>query len=179
MSTIYGIVKQNDGHISINSELNKGTTFKIYLPRHEGTSKKKIEEAILEPAIQGVENILVVEDEQALLKTTLTILQDQGYTVYGASSPEEAIRLSKSLAGKIQMLITDLIMPGMNGRKLSNMLASSHPDMRCLYMSGYTAEIISSRELLGPEIHFLQKPFSRQDLLNTVRKVLDAEPGKC
>lgn len=176
LATVYGIVKQNNGFINIYSEVNQGTTFKIYLPRYQGDGQHSpISEKNVQPP-RGKETILLVEDEPELLKVSEQMLQELGYTVFAANSPEEAIGYARQYGEKIDLVLTDVIMPKMNGRDLAQQIFQLHPHMRCLFMSGYTADIIAHQGVLNEGLHFLQKPFSLQALADTVRKVLDLEP---
>lgn len=174
LSTIYGIVKQNYGFIYVYSEPGHGTTFKIYLPRHAaGPSPLKAE--ISELPRRGHETILLVEDEPGILETTKTLLESLGYKVLVSSTPGKAIKLAQEYAGEINLLLTDVIMPEMNGRELSKRFVAFHPEATTLFMSGYTADVITNRGVLDEGVHFLQKPFSMQNLAAKVREVLDKE----
>jgi len=173
LSTVFGIVKQNNGFINVYSEPGVGTTFTIYLPRHSGSPSVQLNEGINSPTPVGHETILLVEDEQAILNIASVILSKQGYTVLQANSPAEAIRLAKENSGKINLLITDVIMPGMNGKDLANTIESIYPHVRCLFMSGYTADAISQHGVLEEGVSFIQKPFSLSELAVKVRQVLD------
>jgi two-component system cell cycle sensor histidine kinase/response regulator CckA len=175
LATVYGIVKQNNGFINVYSEPDQGTTFTIYLPRHAGKAERPWTEAPAEPAARGHETILLVEDEPAILRLTTRLLEGQGYTVLAASTPSEAIRLARDHAGEIPLLITDVVMPEMNGRDLAKNLLSLHPDLKQLFTSGYTADVIAHNGVLDEGVHFIQKPFSTQDLAAKVREVLDGE----
>jgi CheY-like chemotaxis protein len=174
LATVYGIVKQNNGFINAYSEPGHGTRFTIYLPRHSDKAKpgrKKPERE--EPDAHGDETILLVEDEPAIRKITRLMLEKLGYTVLIASAPDEAIRLVQSYADRIDLLITDVIMPGMNGRDLAEKLLALHPHLKCLFMSGYTANVIAHHGVLDKEIHFLQKPFFMKDLALKIREMLE------
>ncbi|BBO68020.1 hypothetical protein DSCA_19500 [Desulfosarcina alkanivorans] len=174
LSTIYGIVKQNGGFINVYSEPGRGTTFRIYLARYLGPEEEKGgEQDIHMPISDGQETILVVEDEVSLLDVVSSVLINKGYAVLSASSPKDAIRLCDEHAGKIDMLITDLIMPEMNGRELSDELLSRWPGIKVLYLSGYTTNIISNHGILKEGVNFIQKPFSLNALLVAVRKALN------
>ena len=178
LAMVYGIVKQNNGFTSVYSEPDKGTTLTIYLPRHAAKAEQPRKESPTAPAARGHETILVVEDEPAILKMTTRMLESQGYTVLAASTPGEAIRLAREHTGEIPLLITDVVMPEMNGRDLAKNLLSLYPDLRRLFMSGYTANVIARDGVLDEGVYFIQKPFSRQDLAAKVRDALDSEQGK-
>jgi two-component system, cell cycle sensor histidine kinase and response regulator CckA len=175
LATVYGIVKQNDGFINVYSEPGKGTTFRIYLPRQAGkmeTSREKKETA----AERGRgETILIVEDDLPILRLTERFLNGLGYKVIAANSPEEAVKISDRFAGEIRLLITDVVMPGMNGKELAEQLRRVRPDIKCLFMSGYTANAIAHRGVLDENIRFVQKPFSLVDLAASVRGAVDQE----
>ena len=173
LATVYGIVKQNNGFINVYSEPDQGTTFKIYLPRLRGKAEEMRTEGAAGPAMRGQETILLVEDEPAMLELTRTLLEMQGYTVLAASTPGEAIRLAREHAGEIHLLITDVVMPEMNGRDLAKNLLSLYPNLKRLFMSGYTANVIAHHGVLDEGVHFIQKPFSRKDLAAKVREALD------
>ena len=173
LATIYGIVKQNGGFLSVYSEPGLGTTFKIYLPRHVGKAEQAGTEEPREPVIRGHETILVVEDEPAILDLSKIMLKQQGYQVLAAATPGEAIQLSAEHQGEIHLLITDVVMPEMNGRDLAKKILSLYPDIRRLFMSGYTADTIAHQGILDEGVCFIQKPFSRRDLLARVREALD------
>ena len=173
LSTIYGIVKQNNGFLYVYSEPGKGTTIKIYIPRHEGKAiefQKENTEKI--PQGSG-ETILLVEDDISILKLIQKILNGLGYKVIVANSPKRALKLAKEHKSEIHLLVTDVIMPEMNGRELSKLLQSQYPDLKCIFMSGYTADAIAQHGVLDEGIDFIQKPCSQIDLAKIVRKVLD------
>ncbi|HBC86232.1 MAG TPA: hypothetical protein DCZ94_04685 [Lentisphaeria bacterium] len=173
MATVYGIVKQNNGFIGVSSEPGKGATFKICLPRHEGKAEKLKSKGPAAPITQGHETILLVEDEKAILKMTKTMLEGFGYRVLAAETPGEAFRLAEKHNGDIHLLITDVVMPEMNGRDLARNLMTLYPNLKRLFMSGYTANVIASHGVLVDGIHFIQKPFSSNDLADKVRSSLD------
>ena len=175
LATVYGIVKQNDGFINVYSEPGEGTTFKIYLPRHVASEEQVEEKGQNEQPPQGSETILLVEDESSILKMTKRMLEVQGYQVMTARTPDEAIRLAQDHAGEIHLLITDVIMPEMNGRDLAQNLLSFYPDVKRLFMSGYTANVIAHHGVLDEGVNFIQKPFSREQLGLKVREALDKD----
>ncbi len=172
LATIYGIVKQNRGFIDVSSEPDKGSTFSVYLPRVEGdTTAPEIETIGMAPG--GTETVLLVEDEAAILEIAMTSLETLGYTVLSAGSPEEALRRAAGHGGGIHLLVADVVMPGMNGRQLYDRLREVRPGLKCLYLSGYTAEVIAHRGLLEEGVSFLAKPFPFSSLARKVREVLD------
>ncbi|MDD5285209.1 MAG: PAS domain-containing protein [Desulfuromonadaceae bacterium] len=173
LATVYGIVKQNNGFINIYSERGFGSSFAIYLPRHMGETRQTRTEGSAEPSPRGQETVLLVEDELAILKMTSMILTKQGYTVLQANSPSEAIRMASECNGKIHLLITDVVMPMMNGQDLAKNLLSLQPQIKCLFMSGYTANVIAHHGVLDDGVHFIQKPFTLPGLAIKVREVLD------
>ena len=172
LATVYGIVKQNNGFIKIYSEPGQGTTFTVHLPRHEDKNSRPLIETKAAPLPKGQETILLVEDELAILQITAHLLGKQGYTVLTAETAVDAMRLAREHVGEISLLITDVIMPEMNGKELANKLLSLNPQLKCLYMSGYTADIIAQHGVLDDGMHFIQKPFSLPGLANKVREVL-------
>lgn len=155
------------------SEPDHGTTFRIYLPRHEGQVEQERTEAAVEPLRRGQETILLVEDEPTLLELGELLLETQGYRVLTAGTPGEAIRLAEEHTGNIHLLMTDVVMPEMNGRDLAKKLLSQNQNLKCLFTSGYTANVIAYHGVLDENVHFIQKPFSRRDLAAKVREVLD------
>jgi two-component system, cell cycle sensor histidine kinase and response regulator CckA len=176
LATAYGIVKQNDGFINVYSEPGRGTTFRIYLPRHEVLtvdSRKPEVDSI--PRGLG-EVVLVVEDEAFMLNIIAIMLTDLGYRVLAASTPAEALHFGKEQAGAIHLLMTDIVMPEMNGRELEQHIQKSNPGIRCLFMSGYTANVISHHGVLDKDVHFIQKPFTLKDMAIKVRETLDQKP---
>ena len=160
LATVYGIVKQNDGFINVYSEPGSGTTFRIYLPRHRSQPDAAAEPAREELVPTGQETILLVEDENALLQIAIAMLGQLGYVVLAANGPAAALDRAREHPGPIHLVITDVIMPEMNGKDLMARLAAIHPGARCLFISGYTADVISHQGLLEEGLHFLQKPFS-------------------
>ncbi|MCP4576911.1 MAG: PAS domain S-box protein [Deltaproteobacteria bacterium] len=175
LATVYGIVKQNNGFINVYSEPGRGTTFKIYLPRHEGEPGRMQEKSPAAPAARGHETILLVEDEPAILAMVKMMLERLGYTVLAAGAPGETIRLAGEYAGEIHLLMTDVVMPEMNGLDLAENLFSLYPKLNCLFMSGYTADVIARHGVLDEGVNFIQKPFSMKDLAFKVREALDGE----
>ncbi|MGB3221403.1 MAG: response regulator [Desulforhopalus sp.] len=173
LATIYGIVKQNEGFINVKSEPVKGATFDIYLPPYNGKISKTAKEDDAGQTERGHETILLVEDEPMILNMTRTMLKRQGYNVLHATSPFDAIFQAKEQAEEIHLLITDVVMPEMNGRDLAEKLEPIVPNLKCLFMSGYTADVIAHHSVLDEGVHFIQKPFSLKDLTAKVRETLD------
>lgn len=171
LATVYGIVRQNNGFIYVYSEPARGTSFQIYIPRHQGPCAEDLKEP-QEAPVSGSETILVVEDEAQILSLCSIVLERLGYTVIGAGTPEKAISLCQTYEGKIHLLITDVIMPGMNGKDLSDRIDAIKPGIKTLFMSGYTKEAITHRGVLNEGIIFIQKPFSIKTLASIVRKIL-------
>jgi PAS domain S-box-containing protein len=173
LPTVYGIVKQNNGFINVYSEPGKGSTFRIYLPRFEG-EKTEIDETRrhTEP-LTGTETILLVEDDEALLKMSKIMLEELGYTVLTAGTPGDAVDLARGYAGNIQLAVTDVVMPEMSGRDLQKLFSALRPETKYLYMSGYTANVIAHRGILDEGVNFLQKPFTMNDLAYKVREALE------
>jgi PAS domain S-box-containing protein len=173
LSTVFGIIKQNNGFINVYSEPGKGSTFKIYLPPHEpDNAVVTVRETVEIPIGQG-ETILIVEDEPSILKLGRKVIEQAGYLSLGASTPGEALALAEEYDGKIHLLITDVVMPEMNGRELAERLQAIHPALKVLFMSGYTANVIAHRGVLDKGVNFIQKPFSKKDLVVKVRDVLE------
>lgn len=174
LATVYGIVKQNNGFINVYSEPDQGTTFRIYLPRHIGKPVQIREEGPAKPDTGGHETILLVEDEPTILRMTTTMLERLGYTVVAANTPAEAIRLAGEYAGYINLLMTDVVMPEMNGRDLAKNLLLLYPNLKRLFMSGYTANVIAHHGVLDKGVNFIQKPFSKKDLAVKVNEALNS-----
>lgn len=176
LATVYGIVKQNKGFINIYSEPGQGTTFSIYLPRDAGSkSRQAMAEGGVVAVPRGQETILLVEDEPAILNIAALMLEKQGYTVLKADTIEAAIQLAREHLGGIHLLMTDVIMPEMNGRDLAKNIQSLHPHIKRLFMSGYTADVIAHHGVLDDGVHFIQKPFSLPNMAAKVREVLDSK----
>jgi len=176
LATVYGIVKQNNGFINVYSEPGQGTAFNIYLPRHADLTCPAREQAP-EPLRYGSETILLVEDEPEILEVVHMMLRNLGYAVIAAQTAQDAVRLAGEHPGRIHLLITDVIMPDMNGRELAQKLTALLPNLACMYMSGYTADVIARRGVLDNGVLFIQKPFSAQVLAVKVREALDSPAG--
>jgi two-component system, cell cycle sensor histidine kinase and response regulator CckA len=165
-------VKQNEGFIDVHSQLGEGTTFSIYFPRHQPGSEPIVSVAARVASPTG-ETILLVEDELGLRQVTARMLRRLGYTVVEAGSPAEALRAAKEHAGRMDLLLSDVVMPEMNGRDLANTLLSSYPGLKQLFMSGYTADVIAHHGVLDEGVRFLPKPFSMDLLASKVREALE------
>jgi len=173
LATVYGAIRQNEGFISVYSEEGSGTTFKVYIPlyalekpepAHEGT--EKIEQS------RG-ETVLIVEDDQVMLEMSLMMLSDLGYNVITADTPGEALNIVKNNSSEIDLAITDVIMPEMNGRELAEQILSLRPGIKHIFMSGYTSDVIAHQGILDEGINFIQKPFMLRELAAKIRAVLD------
>jgi PAS domain S-box-containing protein len=174
LATVYGIVKQNNGFTNVYSERDHGSTFKIYLPRAEVQPLKKAHTQETKKNLKGTEIVLLVEDEESNLALCKALLERHGYMVLAAGSPAEALSMAENHPGGIHLLLTDVVMPGMNGKDLKEKLSVFKPGLKCIFMSGYTANVIAHHGVLEEGIHFLQKPFSVKTLAEKVREVLDA-----
>ena len=176
LSTVYGIVKQSGGYIWVYSEPQKGTAFKVYLPRVTAAGEAVAPQPVADAAeaAVGQETILLVEDEDTVRELTAYYLQTQGYTVFAAAAPAAAIELSNAHRGHIDLLLTDVIMPGMNGHELAQRISAVRPEIKVLYMSGYTENAIGRNGTLDAGVTLLQKPFTLPTLKAKVREVLDA-----
>jgi PAS domain S-box-containing protein len=173
LAMVYGIVKQNNGFINVYSEPGRGTSFKIYLPRYQGEAEETKQVQCTEILPGKGETLLIVEDEEAILQMSKRMLEQLGYKVLAANTPEKAIRLVKEHGPGIQLLITDLIMPEMDGKELSKQIRNLYPEIKTLYMSGYTSNMIAHKGVLDEGIHFLSKPFTVKDLANRLREALE------
>lgn len=177
LATVYGIVKQNHGFINVYSEPGQGTTFTLALPRHVAEPAPRQPAGPADPALRGHETILLVEDEPAILALTTRMLALQGYTVLAARTPGDALRLAREHPGELHLLMTDVVMPEMNGRALAQTLLAIYPTLKRLFMSGYPANVIAHHGVLEAGVAFLQKPFSLTDLAAKVREALEREEG--
>lgn len=175
LSTVYGIIKQNEGSIVVDSERGEGTTFHIYLPRYrpeEGELPSAV--GATETPMTGSETVLIVEDEEAILSIGKAILERLGYTVLTSSTTSQAIERVIKHDGRIHLLLTDVVMPEMNGKELAERIKHHIPGIKVLYMSGYTSHVIANRGVLEDGVMFIQKPFSKASLAAKVRETLDA-----
>lgn len=170
LATVYGIVQQCGGQIRVSSLPGNGSTFRIYFPAASAPTDAPIPAA--PEIIGGTETILFVEDEAAIMHMGAAMLEKLGYKVLPVNSPEEALQSAVTHAGSINLLITDVIMPGMNGHDLAVQLRAANPDIKILFMSGYTSDILSNRSELGQDLHFLQKPFTITTLDGKIREAL-------
>ena len=173
LSTCYGIIKQNGGHISVYSELGHGTTFKIYLPRHDEIGHSPASRPASGDLPRGMETVLVVEDEPSVRAVAVLALRERGYTVLEAGNGSEALQVIQEHAQMIHLMLTDVVMPLMGGRDLADQLRPSHPETSVLYTSGYTDHAIVHHNVLDPGTEFIQKPFSPAQLARKVRELLD------
>jgi PAS domain S-box-containing protein len=173
LATVYGIVRQNDGYVHVDSELGAGTTFRIDLPRCGEVAETGSREP-LPVCVAGTETVLVTEDEEQILNFCRTALIAEGYQVIAATRPDEALLLAQAHKGDIDLLITDVIMPEMNGRQLGERIQRLRPGVKILYMSGYPADVITHRGILDRGFNLLQKPFLRNELAARVRQTLDS-----
>ena len=180
LSMVYGVAKQNGGFVEVSSEVGKGSTFRVYFPRQAG-EQAPVRSAALPPRPEAAKGqgqvILVVEDDDSLLKLTRIMLEREGYVVLSANKPEEVFRLAESRSSEIRLLMTDVIMPDMNGCEIWEQIRGRCPSAQCLYMSGYTADAIAHHGVLDAAVHFIQKPFTRKMLSEKVRQIL-AEGGE-
>ena len=174
LATVYGIVKQNDGCIEVISELGRGTTVRIFLPSVQADVTGATTDMPAGLPQSGHETVLLVEDESAVLRLSKIVLERFGYKVLTAGTPSEAIQLFQTHEGRVHLLVTDVVMPEMNGRELAIRLRETRPELKTLFVSGYSASALAPRGVLDEGVHFLQKPFSLEDLASSVREALDA-----
>ena len=173
LATVYGIVRQNHGFINVYSEPEIGSTFKIYIPRFFGKELESDDTGRKEIIEKGSETVLLVEDEKEMMDMIKIMLERLGYTVLAAETPGDAFMMAEDYSGEINLLITDVVMPEMNGRDLAEKLMSLYSNMKCLFMSGYTANVIAHHGVLEEGLMFIEKPFTRKELAGKVRKALE------
>jgi CheY-like chemotaxis protein len=175
LSTVYGIVKQSGGNVWVYSEVNRGTTFKVYLPvTYESAATEMVPPSTI---TTGSEHILLVEDEAAIRQLCGNVLRKRGYTVYEAVDGEQAMAMADAPEMRIDLLLTDVVLPGVNGRRVAERVILSHPHIKVLYISGYTENAIVHTGVLDPMVNFLPKPFTPTILVERVRQVLDMPPN--
>jgi PAS domain S-box-containing protein len=175
LSTVYGIIKQSGGHVTVYSEIGVGTSFKVYLPRAERVIEKVKGQSGIRNLRRGTETILLAEDEEGVRALTRHVLVGCGYTVLEAADGDDAVRVAAGYAGTIHLLITDVVMPGTGGRAMAEQICELYPEMRVLFVSGYTDDAVIRHGVLREGVNFLQKPFSPMMLSFKVREVLDEE----
>ncbi len=173
LATVYGIVKQNNGFINVSSEPGQGTTFQLYLPRYQSDDPEAAADLQETEIPRGTETILIVEDEETVLKLTKAMLEALGYNVLAARDRNHALHLAREDRGDVHLLLTDVVMPEMNGKELSERIMAIKPGLKRLYMSGYTADVIARQGVLEEGVKFISKPFSLQDLALKVREALE------
>jgi CheY-like chemotaxis protein len=174
LATVYGIVKQTEGHIAVYSELNRGTAFKVYLPCLPVPAEVAGNNASETQIPKGTETILLVEDEDAVRSLASLVLQANGYSVLDARNGEEALQVCQQYNGVVHLLVTDVVMPKMSGRELADLIAVTYPTIQVLFLSGYTDDAVIRHGVLRSGAAFLQKPFTPRALAVKVREVLDA-----
>jgi CheY-like chemotaxis protein len=176
LATVFGVVKQSGGHIAVTTDLGKGTTFTIHLPRWEGAVERATSvRSVPTSALRGDETVLLVEDDAQVRALMLGILERAGYRTLEAPGPEDALARSRRFEEEIHLLVTDIVMPKMSGRQLVDALAGERPAMKILYVSGYSEDAIAHRGALDAGVALLRKPVTPVDLLQRVREVLDGE----
>jgi len=175
LSTVYGIVRQSDGLITTYSEPRRGTTFRVYLPAVEAPATVPGERAAVGEVPGGRETVLVCEDEESVRTLACRILESRGYTVLAAENGTRALKLAAEHSSPIDLLLTDVVMPDMDGDKLAEALRTKRPDLKVLYVSGYTSNVVAHHGILDEGVNFLEKPFGLRSLLERVREVLDDE----
>ena len=173
LSTVYGIVRQSEGYINCYSELGKGTTFTIYLPLTLEEAEKPLVAVSGKAAARGTEAVLLVDDDSSVRSVARIALQEAGYLVIEAAGGEEALAAVLARSITVALLVTDVVMPRMSGKELARRLQEISPKAKILYVSGYTANVISHHGILEVGVDFLQKPFSSLELLTKAREILD------
>ena len=178
LSTVYGIVKQSGGYIFAHSDTGSGTTFRIYLPKVTDPAGQAGVVKHPQAPIGGSETVLLVEDEESVRELVRETLKSKGYVVMEAADGVSGMKVAESHKGKIDILITDVVMPGMSGRELAQRITAVRQTIKVLFLSGYTEDAIIHEGVLEPGTAFLQKPFSAEELTRKVRTVLDGEPAQ-
>jgi CheY-like chemotaxis protein len=171
LATVYGIVSQSGGYIAVDSTIGQGTTFTVFLPRVFEAVQVPRNKRVQQPIGAG-ETVLLAEDEDAVRQLATSILEGTGYRVLKAANGEEATQIVRTFPGTIHLLITDVVMPQISGRQLADTVKTLRPDIRVLYISGYTDDVISHHGVFGPDTAFLQKPFSPSAFITKVRELL-------
>jgi CheY-like chemotaxis protein len=175
LSTAFGIVKQSGGHIQVESEPERGTAFRIYLPRTDAAPAATEEARAPSPTVRGTETILVVDDDEQVRQVAIAILRKQGYRVIDAATPGDALLICEQFQGRLDLLVTDVVMPRMSGRQLWERLGPLRPEMKVLFISGYADDAIVDYGVLSSELAFVQKPLVPAVLLEKVRSVLESD----
>jgi len=176
LATVHGIVHQNNGHQVVSSVMGEGTRFQIFFPRSHGTDAARPDSGQL-PQVAGGETVIVAEDQEVVQRLVVRMLEDSGYRVLAAGDGEEALRRAEKLEGAVDLLVTDVVMPNLNGKQLYDRLFNRWPELRVLYMSGYSGDSIAQHAALSPEACFIQKPFTAKALLRKVREALESPSG--
>jgi len=177
LSTVYGILKQAGGTIDVYSEPGRGSRFDLSFPRRTVSASGPLEAASSPPHAGGNESILLVEDEPSILRLTARQLRQLGYDVVSTDSAREALTIARDPERKLDLLLTDVIMPDLGGQDLSRRVREGRPEIRCLFMSGYAPDVIADRGVLEPGVRYIQKPFGIRTLSNLVRATLDEAPA--
>ncbi|RPH57853.1 response regulator, partial [bacterium] len=175
LATVYGIVKQYGGHLAVYSEVGRGTTFKIYFPRSTDTAERAVTRAVEVAAGGGTETILLIEDNDELRGSTHGVLEALGYRVVVAASGEEALVAIDEEDGEVDLVISDVVMPGMSGPEIVDRLRQDNPAIRAIFVSGYTDNVVLRHGILEGEFEFLEKPYSVNRLAAKIREVLSKE----
>jgi CheY-like chemotaxis protein len=175
LATVYGVMKQNGGNIQVDSEPGRGTCFRLYFPSYFGDAPADEDGRPADIPLGHGELILLVEDEASILRVGKAMLERLGYRVVAAASPREALGLLAEIQEPVRLLLTDVVMPDMNGRELASRVLAVHPTVACLYTSGYTSDVVAHGGILDEGIHLIEKPFTVRALATKVRQVLDEQ----